>query len=370
MKEPKDQLEGQLLDDRYRIRRRIGSGGMAVVYLAERVGIGKPLAVKFLRSAFANLPGFVRRFEREAQACSRLNHLNCVSVLDFGVAFGSPYLVMEYIGGSPLSTLVARGPLEAQRTIRIIRQILSGLRHAHARGVVHRDLKPGNVMLAEMTGTADYVKIMDFGTAQIITGEKPQITEGTDVGTPWYMAPEQAAGQPTDPKTDLYAVGVMTFEMLTGERPFVADDPMRVLQMHLNNPIPSVRALRPALGISPELEAVMVKAMQKQPDDRFENAEDFDKALEVVPEVERPRRRTLGTTTREPTPTPAGVQRYDLDAEQEEEEHRVVAPPPVSSVFGQAESKRRKKRAMVLGIVFTLIALGLGALALRLTGIL
>jgi serine/threonine-protein kinase len=284
-----DPLEGQVVDSRYRLRRRIGSGGMSVVYLAERVGIGKPIAIKFLRSAFANLPDFVRRFEQEAHACSRLSHLNCVTVIDFGVAFGSPYLVMEYVHGRLLSSIVAAGPVTSERAITITRQILAGLRHAHARSVIHRDLKPGNVMLMEMTGAADFVKIMDFGTAQILTGEGAPQKAGTDVGTPWYMSPEQAAGQPTDQRTDLYAVGVMLFEMLTGERPYVAEDPMRVLQMHLFSPIPSARALKPELGLSPELEAAIVKAMQKQPGDRFDSAEAFDRVLQDLPELRRVR---------------------------------------------------------------------------------
>lgn len=287
---PTDPFEGKVIDDRYRLRRRIGSGGMSLVYLAERVGMGKPVAVKFLRSAFANLPGFVRRFEQEAQACSRLNHLNCVSVLDFGVAFGIPYLVMEYIGGVTLAAAVANGPLAPRRAIHITSQILSGLRHAHARKVVHRDLKPANVMLVEMTGTEDFAKIMDFGTAQILEAEGSKEAGGTDVGTPWYMAPEQAAGQPTDHRTDLYTVGVILFELLTGERPYVADDPLRVLQMHLRSPIPSLRALRPQMGLSPELEGVIVRAMQKVPKQRFEDAFSFDAALRAVPEAStRPR---------------------------------------------------------------------------------
>jgi serine/threonine-protein kinase len=139
-------------------------------------------------------------------------------------------------------------------------------------------------MLVEMTGTDSFVKIMDFGTAQLMTGEASGRQKGgTDVGTPWYMAAEQAAGEPTDHRTDLYAVGVMLFEMLTGERPFTAEDPMRVLQMHLYNPIPSARALKPEMGLSPELEAAIVKAMQKRPDERFASAEEFDEALARSP---------------------------------------------------------------------------------------
>lgn len=335
-----DPFVGKVIDERYRLRRRVGSGGMSLVYLAERVGMGKPVAIKFLRSAFVNLPGFVRRFEQEAQACSRLNHLNCVSVLDFGVAFGIPYLVMEYVGGVTLAEAIAKRPVEPRRAIHITSQILAGLRHAHARSVVHRDLKPANVMLVEMTGTDDFAKIMDFGTAQILTDEQGKPQEGgTDVGTPWYMAPEQAAGQPTDHRTDLYAVGIILFELLTGERPFIADDPLRVLQMHLQSPIPSLRALRPQMGLSPELEGVIVRAMQKRPEERFDDAEAFDNALREVPEAAT-RPRVTGprrpATVEEPQPDP------DLD-------------------FGVTEPEPAPRRwPLILGLTLgALVAIGL-----------
>jgi serine/threonine-protein kinase len=326
------------VDDRYRLKHRIGSGGMSVVYLAERVDIGEPAAIKFLRSAFANLPDFVRRFEQEAQACRMLDHSNCMSVIDFGVAFGSPYLVMELVSGRMISELVSKGPLPPKRCIRITQQILSGLRHAHERGVVHRDLKPGNIMLVEQEGSTDLIKIMDFGTAQLMSREPADPRRGgTDVGTPWYMAPEQAAGQPTDQRTDLYAVGVMLFEMLTGDRPYTADDPMRVLEMHLSSPIPSARALKPEMGLSPELEAVVVKALQKQPTDRFGSAEEFDQALQRTPEV-RPRRRTTGSMERlqlEPAPAVRPPP---------------VAPPPASAILGAGTEATSRRKIVILGL--------------------
>jgi serine/threonine-protein kinase len=354
-----DPLEKQVVDNRYRLIRRIGSGGMSVVYLAERLGIGKPIAIKFLRSAFVNLPDFVSRFEGEARACSRLSHLNCVSVIDFGVAFGSPYLVMEYVHGTLLSTVIGRGRLAPERSIAMIRQVLAGLRHAHTRGVIHRDLKPGNIMLVEMTGAADFVKIMDFGTAQILTGEGASLKQlGTDVGTPWYMAPEQAAGQPTDQRTDLYSVGVILFEMVTGERPFVADDPMRVLEMHLKSPIPSLRVLRPELGISPELEAAIVRALQKQPADRYASAEELDAALRTVPEVQRHHPPLGGLAEpRPPAPTlapPAGLQPISTA------EMFQPAPPQV---------RASKGRSSILVVLIVLSLVAAGAVALYLTGV-
>jgi serine/threonine protein kinase len=347
-----DPLEGQVVDDRYRLRRRIGSGGMSVVYLGEEQPLGKPIAIKFLRSAFANLPDFVHRFEQEAKACSLLSHVNCVSVAGFGVAFGSPYLVMEFLDGHRLSELLAKRPFSAKQAIDVTRQILSGLDHAHARGVVHRDLKPGNVMLVEEPSAPDgCVKIMDFGTAQLMSGDGPAAKgSGTHVGTPWYMAPEQAAGQPTDYRTDLYAVGVMLFEMLTGARPYTAEDPMRVLEMHLSSPIPSARALKPSLGLSPELEAVIVRAMQKQPAERFASAEEFDKALAETPEV-KPRRVT--------GQTPAVSRADPSHPETRPVTGPVVGPPSASSLLAVESRQLSKKKNLmiVLVMVLSLVAL-------------
>jgi len=355
-----DPLQGQLVDGRYRLARRVGSGGMSVVYLAQREEGEQRLAIKFLRSAFANLPDFVRRFEQEAQACRLLDHDNCVTVLDFGVAFGSPYLVMEYMDGRMLFEELSAGPLAVRRAIDIARQVLRGLAHAHERGVVHRDLKPGNIMLLDDGSGGTLAKIMDFGTAQLMTGEQPTGRVGTDVGTPWYMAPEQAAGQPTDPRTDIYSVGVILFEMLTGERPYTADDPMRVLQMHLSSPIPSARALKPEMGLSPELEAAMVRAMQKQPADRFNSALELDAALGDVPEL-RPRRPSgpLQPVQRPVAPPPPVAP----------EPPDVAGPPPASGLVAGAPPTRRPL-VIALTLATGIIALGLLVLLLYQTGVL
>jgi serine/threonine protein kinase len=344
---------------------------MSQVYLAERVNMGKQVAVKFLRSAFANLPGFVKRFEREAQACSRLNHLNLVSVVDFGVAFRLPYLVMEYVGGVTLAEAIANGPMDTTRAIRILKQMLSGLQHAHSRGVVHRDLKPANVMLMEMTGTEDFVKIMDFGTAQVLTGEEEgQRHSGTDIGTPWYMAPEQAAGQRTDARTDLYALGVIMFEMLTGKRPYLAENPIRVLQMHLQSPIPSLRALCPERGFSPELEGVIVRAMKKQANERFEGAAAFSAALDELPEAKRALFLTGPMSVAEEDIEQAGPPTAEVSVSSARAANASASDPLVQLIrqseadfetapFERTEPKKGGKAALVT-LVLLLMAGGLG----------
>ncbi len=208
-----DPREGKVLQGRYRILSLLAEGGMGVVYKAERVGIGRPVVVKFLHAILSDKPGIVDRFEREARATARLNHPNCVALIDFGIDDGSPYLVMEYVEGKTLADLLDHGAVPAGRAVDIIRQILGGLEHAHDRGILHRDLKPANVMIVEVEGyRGDFVKILDFGLAKLAwPGEdKRDVTvEGIAIGTPGYMSPEQAAGVPSDRRSDVYCVGAL-----------------------------------------------------------------------------------------------------------------------------------------------------------------
>src|ERR1043165_1010800 len=158
---------GELVDERYRVLEAMASGSMGVVYKAERVPVGKLVAIKFLHAPFANDSEFLARFERETRVMSKLTHPNCVSVVDFGVWDGAPYLVMEYVSGTTLRSLIDNGALPARRALALIRQIAAGLAHAHAQGVVHRDVKPANIMVSEEIGTGDHVRILDFGLARL-----------------------------------------------------------------------------------------------------------------------------------------------------------------------------------------------------------
>jgi eukaryotic-like serine/threonine-protein kinase len=274
---------GQVLQGRYRIHQRIASGGMGSVYRGERLGLGRPVAIKFLHAAMARDPQVMKRFELEAQAMSRLAHPNCVAVLDFGVD-QIPYLVMDFVQGSPLRTAIDAGALVPRRAIKIARQMLAALGHAHAQGIVHRDIKPENIVLESTPGLADHARILDFGLAKLL-GTDLGLTVGMAIGTPNYMAPEQTREGPVDGRADLYAVGIVLFEMLTAVKPFDSDEIGEVLLKQLGMPAPPLRKARPeAASLSAALEAVVARAMAKAPADRFATADEMIAALEAVPE--------------------------------------------------------------------------------------
>ncbi len=292
-----DPRVGAVLQGRYRITKLLGTGGMGKVYSGERVGLGRPVAIKFLHSMFAREPAAVKRFEREAKAMSRLSHPNCISVIDVGID-GAPYIVMDYVSGRSLVDVLDDGLLRLRRVLNITRQILAGLEHAHSQGIIHRDIKPGNVMVREVEGAEDHVSILDFGLAKfrdvVLTND---ITASSMlVGTPGYMSPEQADGEEAGASSDIYAVGILLFEMLTDRKPYEADHPLSVLKMHREAPIPSVRAWVPDRKIPRALESVVNKALAKDIDDRFASASEFAAALDRVArrmdDQRRRRRRT------------------------------------------------------------------------------
>jgi serine/threonine-protein kinase len=290
MDEETDPRVGTVLHGRYRIVSRIGSGGMGVVYQGERLGLNRRVAIKFLHQTMADDPQWRGRFEREARAMSRLHHPHCVPVIDFGVT-DAPYIVLEFVIGTSLGDLIARGPLPVRRAINITRQILAGLAHAHGQGVVHRDIKPDNVILIEATGTGDHAQLLDFGLARIVSDQGSVMRPPGQfaVGTPGYMSPEQAMGETVDEKSDVYSTGIVLFQMLTGVKPFVAVDPMAVLKMHVEQPPPKLADVAPPdRKFSPELEAIVAKALAKSASDRYESAMAFRDALSALasdPEV-------------------------------------------------------------------------------------
>ncbi len=306
-----DPREGKVLQGRYRILSLLAEGGMGVVYKGERVGIGRPVVVKFLHAVLSDKPGIVDRFEREARATARLNHPNCVALVDFGIDEGAPYLVMEYVEGKTLADLLDHGAVRPERAVEIARQILAGLEHAHERGILHRDLKPANVMIVDCEGyPGDFVKILDFGLAKLAwPGEdKRDVTvEGIAIGTPGYMSPEQAAGVPSDRRSDIYCTGALLYHLVTGTKAFEGDDVRSVLRRHREETPASPREIRPGAGISKALEESLYRAMQRDPAKRYQHARDMVKALCETPEYKRGWQGddSAAMPPRPPTPAPA-----------------------------------------------------------------
>ena len=276
-----------LMSDRYRIVRRIGKGGMGEVFLAEHTAIGKQVAIKILGEEFAKKQRIVQRFLQEARAASLIRHENVVDITDFGhTPSGLPFLTMEFLVGEDLKHMLRREVrLPWPRARRILVQLLAGLGAAHRQGVIHRDIKPDNCFRVQRGENSDFIKVLDFGIAKVIGEEVDQnLTQtGVVMGTAEYMSPEQARSDELDARTDLYAVGVILFEMLTGQVPFRANGFMGTLSKHIMEPPPSPRALAPEAGISRALELVVLKALAKDPADRFQSAEEFSAALRALP---------------------------------------------------------------------------------------
>ena len=281
---------GRLVEGRYRIRSTLGRGAMGTVYEVADESSGRRFALKVLRPGVAGHFGDVKaRFEREARASSLLQHPNIVAVHTFGhVEKGVPYLLMEYIDGDALGDLLEQGALPALRALHIARQILSGVGYAHALGMVHRDLKPDNVMIARDPGGADVVKLLDFGIVKLVSdlaaaevGTEELTQAGVVFGTPEYMAPEQILSRSLDGRLDLYAIGCLLFEMLTGRPPFCGEDRMAILKGHISGTVSSL-ASAGLPEYPPELEAVVAGALAKKPDDRFADAAQMVAAIDAA----------------------------------------------------------------------------------------
>jgi serine/threonine-protein kinase len=284
---------GRILSGRYFIERVIGEGGMGAVYQAEHTHMHKRLAVKVLHPEMSRLPEVVARFEREAMAAAHIEHPNVAAATDFGkLDDGSFFLVLEYVEGKSLREALAAGRMELGRAIHITRQITSALARAHALGIVHRDLKPENVMLVRREEDDSFVKVLDFGIAKVpvgsLVGEQHKVPGqaltqlGMVYGTPEYMAPEQALGQPVDPRADLYAVGAMAFEMITGARPFDHESKVTLLGMHVTAPIPRMSERAPDANIPIEVEAIITRLLAKEATARHADAKELIEALDTV----------------------------------------------------------------------------------------
>lgn len=272
---------GSVIADRYYIHALLGEGGMGRVYTGEHVLMHKRVAIKVLHKELTTLPDVVHRFEREAMAAANIDHPNVAAATDFGhLPDGSVFLVLEYVQGISLRSEIADGPFGVVRALHIARQIASALASAHARGIVHRDLKPENVMLVEKAGDPDFVKVLDFGIAKVPIQEisdrgsvRPGqiITKvGMIFGTPEYMAPEQALGQDADGRADQYALGIILFEMLTGQRPYKSLTSVGLLGQQLKGPPPSIADFAASIVVPPNVEQLVTRMIAVDREDRFE----------------------------------------------------------------------------------------------------
>jgi beta-lactam-binding protein with PASTA domain/tRNA A-37 threonylcarbamoyl transferase component Bud32 len=264
------QQSQRVFNGRYELVRRIARGGMAEVFLARDQLLDRPVALKILFPELSTDPSFVERFRREAQAAANLSHPNIVSVYDWGEEDGTYFIVMEYVDGKPLSNLIrTEGPLLADRAASIGAAVAAALAFAHRNEVVHRDVKPGNVLI----DSAGHVKVADFGIARAANTKENLTQTGAVMGTATYFSPEQAQGLAVDPRSDVYSLGVVLYEMVTGQPPFSGDNPVTVAYKHVREDAPPPRQLNPQVPAA--FEAIVLQAMAKSPDDRFASAEDL-----------------------------------------------------------------------------------------------
>lgn len=310
-----DHIPRTPLKDKYEFLSVLGAGGAGVIYKAKQQPLGRLVAVKMIHSHLMT-PIAVKRFQQEATTIGRISHANIISVYDFGISEeNQPFMVMDYVEGTPLSDVLDQeGQLSVEKTKSIAKQLCDGLAHAHSKGILHRDLKPSNIMMVKSEHGDDVAKILDFGLAKIIFGdegedEQEHLTKtGETVGTPAFMSPEQVMGKSLDSRSDVYALGCVMYHCLTGEPPFVGDTKMETMLMHLNS---TPEPINPTTGeplISPYLEMVILKCLEKHPEDRFESMslvkaaiEATDKGLFLTPETAQvagaaplaPKRKTL-----------------------------------------------------------------------------
>jgi len=280
-----EELIGRTFHGRFEIQSLLGRGGMGAVYKARQLSMDKAVALKVLSRSLAEEERQVQRFKQEALTSSQLKHPNTIRVIDYGQSEdGYLYLAMELLEGQELSKVLRReGALNPYRAVKIARQVCKSMGEAHALNLVHRDLKPDNIFLCDFFGEKDFVKVLDFGIAKFmedVPGQESLTQTGFICGTPLYIAPEQALGRPVSPRTDLYSLGVILYEMLVGEPPFRADTPIAIVMRHIHDQPRTLREVKPDLAIPPELEQLVMSMLQKDPRQRPPSAQEVGLVLD------------------------------------------------------------------------------------------
>ena len=334
------------LAGRYKLGDLLGRGGMADVHAGTDSRLGRRVAIKLLRPSLANDPAFRTRFRREAQDAAKMAHPTIVRIFDAGEesitdANGTetlvPYIVMEYVDGRLLKDIVAAGPVEPAEACRVIGQVLTALEYSHRAGVVHRDIKPGNIMIT----TSGQVKVMDFGIARAISDSSATIAETSAiVGTASYFSPEQARGEAVDARTDLYSAGIVLFELLTGRAPFLGENPVAVAYQHVNSEAVPPSSLNPR--VSPALDAVVLRALAKDRFGRYQSAGDFREDVQTAAAGSVPARRQVETNDFNTTlfgVNPASTAGSEaamrqLTVDRDDRRVRTQNRPPVSWIWG------------------------------------
>jgi serine/threonine-protein kinase len=331
------------IEGRYQVISRIAAGGMGEVYRAHDSILGREVAVKILHANLAGDRGFVDRFRREARAAAILNHPNIVGVYDWGSSDGTYYMVMEYVPGLNLRALLREyGRLEPAQVIEILVQVLAALDHAHGHGIVHRDIKPENILIAQ----DGRLKVADFGLARAYAESYVSQVEGTVTGTVQYLSPEQIQGNPADPRTDLYALGVVAFELLTGRAPFTGETSLSIAYQHLSGRVPPPSSV--ARDVPAPLDAAVVHATEKDPKDRPASARAMaEEVVRAAPSV-RPAQRVAELAAEIPEEEPPG-----------EDRAATVTIPRAES----PRARRARRLRWIAGIVVVLAMLGVGAWA-------
>ena len=309
LKATDDPLLGRTIADRYYIKELLGVGGMGRVYIAEHVALGRKSAVKVINPSLANSAEAISRFNREAANASRINHPNVAQIYDFGESDGVLYLAMEFIEGEALATTIERlGPISAPRAANITMQVADALSAAHQLGIVHRDLKPENIMIGRKHDGGDWVKVVDFGIAKTIEAEMGQnvTTAGVSLGTPEYMSPEQFAGEKLDHRTDIYSLGLVLFNMLTGQLPYPKVTSKETLVKRLTTQPAALAEIQPTTPWPPGLQTALDRALAPDASERYPRVLDF--ATDVVRASERPPVIVNRVQTTAPTPVSTPVQ--------------------------------------------------------------